>query len=310
MEALRGLSQHRMALLVVLIPVFMLLLLAPSWSLFSGSWSRPVYRDSSRLPSPLRSQLPLTPAVATKGTSTSTARTDVGTKLPPPVECVDQDTDPSALIWPLPRCYTRSKSASPLYLAADFYVVTNTAALLNEPVAHFMEMTFDHAHAPPADGGALLKRLVVVLPFGVNNTLDMSSSEEYRMEVTAGDSHIWAESVVGAIRGLETFSQLVTFDFDVKSFLVSEAPWVIHDYPRFVHRGLLVDSSRHFMPKRVLKRILDTMSMVKLNVMHWHIIDSHSFPLEVKSYPKLWQGTWSPSERYTQRKNGSQTISS
>lgn len=35
------------------------------------------------------------------------------------------------------------------------------------------------------------------------------------------------------------------------------------------------------------------------NVLHWHIVDRQSFPLEIPSYPKLWDGAYSIPERYT-----------
>ncbi|KAH0979793.1 hypothetical protein GBA52_006970 [Prunus armeniaca] len=41
------------------------------------------------------------------------------------------------------------------------------------------------------------------------------------------------------------------------------------------------------------------MSYAKLNVLHWHVIDRESFPLEVPSYPKLWKGSYTKWERYT-----------
>ncbi|GAB4836057.1 Beta-hexosaminidase 3 [Ancistrocladus abbreviatus] len=69
--------------------------------------------------------------------------------------------------------------------------------------------------------------------------------------------------------------------------------------PRLPYRGLLIDTSRHYLPLPVIKSVIDSMVYAKLNVLHWHIVDTQSFPLEIPSYPKLWNGAYSTSERYT-----------
>ncbi len=61
----------------------------------------------------------------------------------------------------------------------------------------------------------------------------------------------------------------------------------IQDKPRFPWRGLMIDASRHFMPVDVIKRNLDGMAAVKLNVLHWHLSDDQGFRVECKSFPKL-----------------------
>lgn len=76
-------------------------------------------------------------------------------------------------------------------------------------------------------------------------------------------------------------------------------PWNITDQPRFSYRGLLIDTSRHYLPLPVMKNVIDSMTYTKLNVLHWHIVDTQSFPLEIPSYPKLWNGAYSPTQRYT-----------
>lgn len=112
-------------------------------------------------------------------------------------------------------------------------------------------------------------------------------------------AYIQANTVYGALRGLETFSQLCAFDFTSRSVKLRNAPWVISDEPRFPYRGLLIDTARHYQPPMVIKKVIDAMAYTKLNVLHWHVVDTQAFPLEIPSFPKLWRGSYTEMERYT-----------
>src|SRR5207248_2463342 len=61
----------------------------------------------------------------------------------------------------------------------------------------------------------------------------------------------------------------------------------IDDKPRFPWRGLMIDAGRHFMPLDVIKRNLDGMAAVKLNVFHRHLSENQGFRIESKKFPKL-----------------------
>lgn len=111
----------------------------------------------------------------------------------------------------------------------------------------------------------------------------LSENESYSLEVTDKQARLIAPTVVGALRGLETVLQLLQSDRDGYYL-----PGIkIQDQPRFPWRGLLIDVGRHYEPMEVLKRNLDAMAAVKLNVFHWHLTEDQGFRVESKKLPKL-----------------------
>lgn len=114
---------------------------------------------------------------------------------------------------------------------------------------------------------------------------DLDEDESYTLSVTAQRATLTAATVVGAMRGLETLLQLQ--GADGAGFFVQGAE--IRDTPRFKWRGLLVDVARHFEPVDVLKRTIDGMAVVKLNVFHWHLSEDQGFRVESRKFPKLQQ---------------------
>jgi hexosaminidase len=126
-------------------------------------------------------------------------------------------------------------------------------------------------------------KLVVHTDRASKEVQELGEDESYTLEVTPTGAKLDAANPLGVLRGLQTFLQLVEVSPDGFS-----APAVtIKDQPRFAWRGLLIDSSRHFTPMDVLKRNLDGMEAVKLNVFHWHISDNQGFRAESKKFPKL-----------------------
>lgn len=61
----------------------------------------------------------------------------------------------------------------------------------------------------------------------------------------------------------------------------------LYDAPCYPHRGYMLDESRHFTGKTGVKRLLDAMELLKLNVFHWHLTDGSGWRIEIKKYPKL-----------------------
>ena len=123
----------------------------------------------------------------------------------------------------------------------------------------------------------------------------VEEDESYTLEVTDRQAVLEAATVVGALRGLETFLQLL--DGDREGYFVPAVQ--IRDRPRFPWRGLLIDVGRHYQPLEVLKRNLDAMAAVKLNVLHWHLTEDQGFRIESKKFPRL-HGMGSDGLYYTQ----------
>jgi hexosaminidase len=111
----------------------------------------------------------------------------------------------------------------------------------------------------------------------------LGDDESYNLEISDKQAKLTAPTTVGAMRGLETFLQLLESDKDGFYFPAVS----INDKPRFAWRGLMIDSARHFMPLEVIKRNLDAMAAVKLNVLHWHLTEDQGFRVETKKFPEL-----------------------
>ncbi|KAM4094094.1 hypothetical protein ACJW30_06G170100 [Castanea mollissima] len=217
-------------------------------------------------------------------------------------------------LWPLPSEFTsgnRTLSIDP-DLSLAVAGIGGNSAIVRAAFDRYRAIIFKHT-----SGISIFSRFtgrssvydiskLKIIVNSDNEELQLGVDESYTLFVSkndgksiTGEAAIEANTVYGALRGLETFSQLCSFDYGTKSVQVYKAPWYIRDKPRFAFRGLLLDTSRHYFPIDVIKQIIESMSYAKLNVFHWHIIDEEAFPLEVPAYPKLWKGSYTKWERYT-----------
>uniref|UniRef100_A0A8C1PJZ4 Beta-hexosaminidase n=1 Tax=Cyprinus carpio TaxID=7962 RepID=A0A8C1PJZ4_CYPCA len=107
---------------------------------------------------------------------------------------------------------------------------------------------------------------------GCDGYPDEDSDESYMLSVSEGQAVLRSVSVWGALRGLESLMLVIN---------------KIVDFPRFAFRGLLLDTSRHYLPLYAILKTLDAMAYSKLNVFHWHIVDDPSFPYQSRTFPDL-----------------------
>jgi len=155
---------------------------------------------------------------------------------------------------------------------------------------HAVELFLDNLRRqtgmPPLDmkvTDAAQARLVVHSERANKAVQELGEDESYSLEIGPAGAKLDAATPLGIMRGLQTFLQLVQSTADGFA-----APAIsIQDKPRFPWRGLMIDVGRHFIPLDVLKRNLDGMAAVKLNVFHWHLSENQGFRVESKKFPKL-----------------------
>lgn len=105
-------------------------------------------------------------------------------------------------------------------------------------------------------------------------------TEGYRLTVAEGGAVIEASSENGIIWALTTFYSLIEPD--------GTAPACdIEDSPKLKHRGLMVDCARHFFNAEQIKQVIEQISLVKMNVLHWHLSDDQGWRIESKRFPLL-----------------------
>lgn len=129
---------------------------------------------------------------------------------------------------------------------------------------------------------------------GIAN-LDLHQDESYQLNVTADRIALTANTDIGAVYGLETLLQTLQNNSNRYFFPALS----VQDQPRFKWRGLMIDASRHFEPVDVIKRNLDAMAALKMNVFHWHLVDDQGWRIEMKKLKQMHEKA-SDGQYYTQ----------
>ncbi|KAK4591663.1 hypothetical protein RGQ29_016196 [Quercus rubra] len=196
----------------------------------------------------------------------------------------------SIQVWPKPRAFSWPQPQATL-LSSTFTISApnQTHIHLSSAIKRYLKLIQTEHHIPLVPpilnfttSTPPLQTLLVYVS-DLTAPLHHNVNESYTLTIpTWGPANLSAETVWGAMRGLETFSQLVWGDP-----LRVAVGLYIWDAPLFGHRGIMLDTSRNYYPVEDILRTIGAMSVNKMNVFHWHITDSHSFPLLVPSEPDL-----------------------
>src|SRR5580765_2233024 len=184
-----------------------------------------------------------------------------------------------------------------LAISSSFSVTTTGVhdASLESGVQRFLTQLSQQTGIPIRAKAGSAATLTIHVEHSREAVQKLGEDESYELTVTDSAAKLSAATPLGALHGLQTFLQLV----EITPAGFAAPAITIKDQPRFPWRGTLIDVSRHFIPIDVLKRNLDGMAAVKLNVLHWHLSDDQGFRAESKVFPKL-TGMGSEGHYYTQ----------
>ncbi len=188
----------------------------------------------------------------------------------------------------MPQPATIKLSTGALRIDANFTVAFtgHTEPRLDRARERFLTQLHRQTAIPfakPTASNTTQATLVVHTDHASKEIQELGEDESYTLDVTPSGAKLNAANPLGVLRGLQTFLQLL--EITPNGFSAPAA--MIQDQPRFAWRGLMIDVSRHFIPIDVLKRNVDGMEAVKMNVFHWHLSENQGFRVESKEFPKL-----------------------
>ena len=165
-------------------------------------------------------------------------------------------------------------------LSVDNEEMRNAVSFWNDlfdMAAGFLEVS-----STPRSSNVICCRLNTALP----------NEESYKLTVSSSSIHIDAKTPKGIFYAFQTLRQLLPSAIESDKQVVEKIKWnipcvVIEDSPAFSYRGVMLDVSRHFIPKEDVKRHIDLLAFHKLNILHWHLTDDQGWRIEIKKYPKL-----------------------
>jgi hexosaminidase len=200
-------------------------------------------------------------------------------------------------IWPKPLQQTDSGELFLIEQSTFRFQTTGPgaeSAVLNDALKRYRGIIFLHSIESTTDivlSGEVTGATIYVE--SANEDLSLETNQSYVLRISAPTVTITANTVYGALNGLESFSQLVS-----RSLLVNGT--TINDAPRYQFRSTMIDTSRHYYTLEVILQHIDAMAYAKFNVLHWHIVDSVSFPYQSVQFPEMSAtGAYSPDHVYT-----------
>ena len=186
----------------------------------------------------------------------------------PPLSCVSRDD--SYLVW----------------------LVNNAFTLIRKDLQETYDRLKKPDHEAKCHNTAYMDQIIktnIIIDSTVTN-LTLETDESYTLSISQADNelhvNISATTFFGVRHALETMTQLTAYDEVHNTMQIVTKAYVV-DKPAYPYRGILLDTSRNFFSVKSIMNLVKAMSFSKMNTLHWHITDTHSFPIEIKSVPEM-----------------------
>ncbi|KAH9746944.1 Beta-hexosaminidase 3 [Citrus sinensis] len=208
-------------------------------------------------------------------------------------------------IWPMPLSVSHGHKS--LYVGKDFKIMSqgskykDASGILKDGFSRFLAVV-KGAHVVDGDTSKLDQSRVLqglnVFISSTKDELQYGIDESYKLLVPSPDKPTYAHLELNVHEHYVLACGLLVATMH-RQFMGLCMVFRLDIEPAMPIQLQFPDTSRHYQPLPIIKNVIDSMAYAKLNVLHWHIVDTQSFPLEIPSYPKLWDGAYSTSERYT-----------
>jgi hexosaminidase len=186
------------------------------------------------------------------------------------------NADSFAKVFPTPLSYQET---------AGNFILDGSVKITSEPFflseVHYLHETLKSLLQPFKTSNTIKKKSIVLLQKPM-------APEAYELTVNSIGIIVAASTDAGIFYGIQSLKTLIApryYQHKQKSIILKNV--IVKDEPRFGYRALMLDVARNFQSKREILKLLDVMSLYKLNILHFHLSDDEGWRLQIPELPEL-----------------------
>lgn len=176
-------------------------------------------------------------------------------------------------IWPLPSSFLIGNTTIPISSTFQYRLLSSshdpvTIPTLDHAMERYRSLIFIEFsdNNPSNDSSMIINEIDIIIENPSEEYPQLDTDESYTLTISQSNViSITSKTIYGALHAIESWSQLVVFDAETGIYEIHGCPIQITDAPRYPHRGLLLDTSRHFQPIAAIRRTIDALSYAKYN---------------------------------------------